>query len=152
MIKSNTKVHYVSHSELQQLERHCDLLRATAVLNTLPGSNINITLIISNYECSLLSRSLFDVCGLSNHGGDWKSDLVLAVRNSIDGAWIDPWRDKPDVVVIDGISTLFHLRKSISLKGFKCCSCHLKIKLWKILISSTLIISFDSYLAITKIY
>ena len=70
MRKSNTKVHYVSHSELQQLERHCDLLRATAVLNTLPGSNINIKLIISNYECSSLARSLFDVCGLPNHGGN----------------------------------------------------------------------------------
>ena len=76
MKNSNTKAHYVTDSKLHRLERHCDLFRAIVVLNTAPGSNINIKEIISNYECSSLARSLFDASGLPNHGGDGKSDLV----------------------------------------------------------------------------
>ena len=91
MRNSNRKAHYVTEDKLHQLERHCDLLRAIAVLNTIPGGNINIKLIISNYECSSLARSLFDVSCLPNHGDDGKSDLTPAVWNSIDGARIEPW-------------------------------------------------------------
>ena len=64
---------------LLQLERHCDLLRTIAVLNTVPVSNINIKEIIGNYECSSLAKSLFHASGLLNDGGNGKSDLVHAV-------------------------------------------------------------------------
>ena len=72
MKNRNTKAHYVTDGKLQQLERHCDLFRTIAVLNTVPGSNINIKEIIENYECSSLTRSLFDVSDSPNHGGDRK--------------------------------------------------------------------------------
>ena len=90
MKNSNTKAHYVTDGKSHQLERHCDLFRKIAVLNTVPGSNIKIKKIIGNYECSSLARSLFDATGLPNYGGDGKSDLVHAVLNSLDGALIDP--------------------------------------------------------------
>ena len=90
MKNSNTKAHSVTDGKSHQLERHCDLFRKIAVLNTVPGSNINIKKIIGNYECSSLARSLFDATGLPNYGGDGKSDLVHAVLNSLDGALIDP--------------------------------------------------------------
>ena len=38
--------------------------------------------------------------------------MVYGVCNSIDGAWIDSWRNKVDVVVIDVMSIMFHLPKS----------------------------------------
>ena len=38
--------------------------------------------------------------------------MVYGVCNSIDGAWIDSWRNKLDVVVIDVMSIMFHLPKS----------------------------------------
>ena len=47
-------------------ERHCDLFRTIAVLNTVPGSNISIKEIIGNYACCSLARSLFDANGLPN--------------------------------------------------------------------------------------
>ena len=84
MKSSSTKARYVTDLELHQLERNCDLLRTIAVLNTVRGSNIKIKGIIGNYECSSLTRSLFNGSGLPNHGGDRKSDLVHAV-------WADPW-------------------------------------------------------------
>ena len=102
MIKnSNTNAHYVTDGKLHQLERHCDLFRTIAVLNTNPGSNKNIKEITGNYECSSLARSLFGATGLPNHDGNTKSDLVQVVGNSIDGAGINLWRDKLDVIVID---------------------------------------------------
>lgn len=71
-----------------------------------------------NYECSSLVRSLFDASSLPNHGGNGKWELVHAVCNSIDNALIDPWRNKLDVVVIDAMSTLFHLPKSNKFENF----------------------------------
>ena len=53
MRNSNTKTHYINDSKLHQLDRHCDLFGTIAVLNTIPGSNINIKEITDNYECSL---------------------------------------------------------------------------------------------------
>ena len=90
-----------------------------AILNTVPGSNINIKEIIGTYECSSLARSLFDASGLPNHCGDEKSDLVDAVCNSIDGAWINPWQDKLDSVVIDAMSAIFHLPISAEFESFQ---------------------------------
>ena len=101
---SNTKAHYVTDGKLHQLERHCDLFRTIAVLNTVPGSNINIKRVIGNVECSSLARSWLNTSGLPNYGGDGKSDFVHAVCNSIDDGWVDPWRDKLDVVVIGAMS------------------------------------------------
>ena len=49
MKNSNTNDHYVTDSKLHQLDRHCDLLRTIVVLDTVPGSNINIKEIIENY-------------------------------------------------------------------------------------------------------
>ena len=85
------------------------MLRTIAVLNTIPGSNMNIKEIICNYECALLARSLTDASGLPDHGGDGKSDLVHAVYNSIDSAWSDPWREELVVTVIAEMSAIFHL-------------------------------------------
>ena len=79
MKNGNTKAYYITDGKLHQRERHCDLFRKIAVLNTVAGSNINIKKIVGNYECSSLARSLFDTTGLPNHGGDGKSDLVHAV-------------------------------------------------------------------------
>ena len=119
MKNSNTKTHYVTDRKLHQLKRHCDLFRTIAVLNTVPGSNINIKEVIGNYECSSLARNLFDASGLPNHSGERKSDLVHAVCNSIDGAWIVPWRDKLDVVVIDAMSAILHFPKSTKFESFE---------------------------------
>ena len=80
------------------------MFRTIAVLNTVPGSNINMNRIIGNVECSSLARSWLDTSGLSNYGGDGKSDFVHVVCNSIDDGWVDPWRDKLDVVVIGAMS------------------------------------------------
>ena len=68
---------------------------------------------------SSLVRNLFDSSGLPNHGGDGKPDLVHAVCNFIDGAWIDPWRDQLDAVVIDAMSATFHLPKSTKFESFQ---------------------------------
>ena len=62
---------------------------------------------------------MFDASGLPNHGGDGKSDLVNAVCNPIDGAWIDPYRDKLDVVVIDAMSAIFPLPQSTKFENFQ---------------------------------
>ena len=121
MKNSNTKAHYLTDGKWHQLERHCWFFRTIAVLNTAPGSNINIKEIIGNYECSSLARRLFDASSLPNHGGDRKSDLVHAIRNSIDGAWIDPRRYKLDVKVIDAMSAiLITCLNQLRLKAFKC--------------------------------
>ena len=98
MRNSNTKAYYVNGVKLHQLEKHYGLFRTRAVLNTVFCSNINIKETIGNHECSSLARSLFDVSGSPNHGGDGKSDLVHAFCNSREGPWIAPWRDKLDVV------------------------------------------------------
>ena len=68
MKNSNTKAHYLTDGKWHQLERHCWFFRTIAVLNTAPGSNINIKEIIGNYECSSLARRLFDASSLPNHG------------------------------------------------------------------------------------
>ena len=117
MKSSNTKAHYVTDGKLHQLERQL-LFRTIALVNTVPGSNINITEMIGNYECSSLARSLFDANGLPNHGGDGKSDLAHAVCNCIDVAWINSWRDELDVVVIDAMSAIFHFPKSTKCESF----------------------------------
>ena len=70
---SSTKAHYVTHSKLHQLEGHCDLFRKIAVLNTIPGSIINIKEIIGNYDCSSLTPIIFGVRDLPNHDLDRKS-------------------------------------------------------------------------------
>ena len=57
---SNTKTPYVTDHKWQHLERHCDLFRTVAILNTFDGNKINTKKIIGNYECSSLARSLFD--------------------------------------------------------------------------------------------
>ena len=49
MQNSNTKAYYVIDSKLHHLERQYELFRTTAVLNTIPGININIKEIIGNY-------------------------------------------------------------------------------------------------------
>ena len=95
------------------------MFRTVAILNTVPGSNINIKEIIGIYEYYSLARSLFDVSGLPNYCDDEKSYLVHAACNFIDDAWIDPWQDKLDGVVIDAMSAIFH-RPNSSLKAFKC--------------------------------
>ena len=62
---------------------------------------------------------MFDASDLPNHGGDGKSDLVNAVCNPIDGAWIDPYRDKLDVVVTDAMSAIFPLPQSTKFENFQ---------------------------------
>ena len=57
--------------------------------------------------------------GFPNHGDDGKSDLVHAACNSIDYAWIDSYRDKLDVVVINKMSAIFHLPKSTKFESFQ---------------------------------
>ena len=146
MKNSKTKAHYVTDGKLDQLERYCDLFRTIAVLNTIPGNNINIKEIIGNYECSSLARTLFDASGLRNHGGDGKSDLVHAVCNSLDGAWIHLWRDKLHVVVIDAMGAIFHLPKSTKFESFQMLSSSfINYIVKETSTSSTVIISFDSY-------
>ena len=49
MQNSNAKAYYVIDSKLHHLERQYELFRTTAVLNTIPGININIKEIIGNY-------------------------------------------------------------------------------------------------------
>ena len=49
MKNSNTKAYYVIDSKLHHLERQYELFRTTAVLNTIPGININIKETIGNY-------------------------------------------------------------------------------------------------------
>ena len=117
MENSNTKAQYVTNGKLYQLERHGDLFRTKVVLNIIPGSNINIKEIIGKYECFLLTRSLFDINGLPNHGSDVRSDLLHTLSNCIDGAWIDSWWGKLDVTVIDAI--IFHLPISTKFKSFQ---------------------------------
>ena len=46
-------------------------------------------------------------------------NLVHAACYSIDSAWIDPWQDKLDVVVIDGMSAIFHVHKSKKFESFQ---------------------------------
>ena len=122
------------------------MFRTIAALDIVPGSNINIEQIIGNYECSALARSLFDASGLPNHGGDRKWDLVNAVCNSIDGAWIDQWRDKLDAVVIDAMSAIFHLRKSTKYESFQMLSSSfINYIAREASALSTVIFSFDSY-------
>ena len=95
---------------------------------------------------SSLVRNLFDPSGLPNHGGDGKPDLVHAVCNFIDGAWIDPWRDKLDAVVIDAMSATFHLPISTKFGSFQMLSLSFMNYIVKeTLTSSKVIISFDSY-------
>ena len=86
------------------------MFRKIVILNSIPGSNIKR--IVGNNEYFLLARSLFDTSGLPNHGGDGKSDLVHAVSNCIDDVWVNLWRGKLDVVVIDAMRAIFHLPKS----------------------------------------
>ena len=91
-------------------------------------------------------RSLFDASGLPNHGGDRKSDLVNAVSNSIDGPWINQWRDKLDAVVIDAMSATFHLRKSTKYESFQMLSLSfINYIVREASALSTVIFSFDSY-------
>ena len=145
MENSITQAHYVTDGKLHQLERHCDLFRTIAVLNTVPDSNINIKEIIGNYECSSSARSLFDSSGLPNPGFDGKSDLVHAVFNYINGAWIDPCRDKLDVVVIDVMIAIFHLSKSTKVESSQMFSSFINHIGKETSASFKVIISFDSY-------
>ena len=138
--------HYATDCYLYQLERHCDLFRTSTVLNAVPGSNINIKEIIGNYACSSLARSLSDASGLQSPGGDGKSDLVHAISSTVDGAWINPWRDKLDAVVIDAMSAIFQLLKSTKFENFQMfSSSFINYVLQQISTSSPVIISFDSY-------
>ena len=131
---------------LHQLERHCDLFGTIAILNTIPDSNINIKELIGNYECSSLDRSLSDTSDLTYHGAYGKSELVHAVHHSIDGAWIDLWQDKLDVVVIDAMSAIFHLSKSTKFESFQMLSwSSLNHIVKETLTSSTITISPNSY-------
>ena len=146
MKNSSTKAHYNTDCKLHQLERHCDLFSKISVLNTDPGSNIKIKEIIGNYECTSLARSLFDASCLPNYGGEGKSDSVHAVCYLIDGAWIDSWRDKLDVAVIDVKSTAFRLPKTTKCESFEMLSLSFINYIFKKTSRSSLvIISFDSY-------
>ena len=74
---------------------------------------------IGIYDGFSLARSLFDASHLPNHGDEKISNLMHALCYSIDSAWIDPWRDELDVVVIDVISVIFHLPKSTKFESFQ---------------------------------
>ena len=76
---SITKSQYVTDGKLHQPEQNYDVFRTIAVLNTIPGSDINIKEIIGNYEDFSLARSFFDASCLPNHNGGEKSNLVHAV-------------------------------------------------------------------------
>ena len=146
MKNSTSNASYVNDGEFGQLGRHFDLSRTTTILNNVPCSNINIKEIIGNYECSLLAKGFFDATGLPNYRCDEKLDLVHAVFNFIDGAWIDSWRNKLDVVVIDVMDTIFHLPKSNKFESFQLLTLLFINHIVKEpSTSSTVIISFDKY-------
>ena len=76
MRNSTANARYVNDGKFGQLDRHFDLFRTITILNNVPGSNI-------------LAKGFFDATGLPNYRCDEKLDLVHAVSNLIDGAWID---------------------------------------------------------------
>ena len=72
---------------------------------------------ISNFECSTIARSLFDISGQPNKGYENKSQLVHTVCNNINEAWTDI-RKNFDLVVFDAMSVLHTLRKTAAIKDF----------------------------------
>ena len=79
--------------------------------------------------------------GLPNQWGGGNSDLVYGVCNSIDGAWIDSWLNKVDVM-----SIMFHLPKSNTFERSQMLTLSFINQIvTETSTSSTTIISFDSY-------
>ena len=69
-----------------------------------------------------------------------------AVYNSIDGAWIDPWRDKLDVVVTVATSAIFYFPKQTKFESFQMLlSSFINNIVKETLTSSTVIISPNRY-------
>ena len=89
---------------------------------------------------------MFDASGLPNYRRDGKSDLAHAASSSIDGAWINLWRDKIDLALIDARSAIFHLPKSAKFGSLQILSLlYINHFVKETSAAFTVIIIFDSY-------
>ena len=89
---------------------------------------------------------MFDASGLPNYRRDGKSDLAHTVSSSIDGAWINLWRDKIDLALIDAMSAIFHLPKSTKFGSLQMLSLlYINHFVKETSAAFTVIIIFDSY-------
>ena len=81
---------------------------------------------------------------MPNHGVDGKSNLVHAVYISIDGAWIDPWQDSRSTRSCSDRCNECYIPPFKS-ESFQMFSSFINYIVKETSMSSTVIISFDSY-------